>query len=175
MEKISSDSQIVNAPQGTPSYSPSLSHSSHNDKQSPSGSPRREHNPDQDTNSIHSSSDLKLKDHIPPLSPKSVQLEEPEEAKKPVKSKKTKKYQDEEQARVGVEELLVKIAAAIEDDKNSILNKQAGQLISPKEAVPPPGNRIPTQKYFLCRTVSPRKRPRSPWEYAMQAPQRLPT
>ncbi len=84
------------------------------------------------------------------MSPKSVEPEESLDAKKPVKSKKGRKQQqDEETVRAGVEDLLTKISAAIEEDRESVLRKQAGRLISVKEAISPSGNRKQAQKHLL--------------------------
>jgi hypothetical protein len=58
---------------------------------------------------------------------------------KPKKNKKTKKHMDEELARTGVEQLIPKITEAIDEDRRSIIQKQAGMLISPEKTIPPSG------------------------------------
>lgn len=46
------------------------------------------------------------------------------------KNKKTKKHLDEELARAAVEQLIPQMAQSIEDDRQSIIRKQSGWLIS---------------------------------------------
>jgi hypothetical protein len=115
-----------------------------------SSTPENEKSEDHESSSEKHSQSINQKELTPPLSPKSVEPEESLDAKKPVKSKKGRKQQqDEETVRAGVEDLLTKISAAIEEDRESVLRKQAGRLISVKEAISPSGNRKQAQKHLL--------------------------
>ena len=86
----------------------------------------------------------------PPLSPKSVEKESNQSLEKekstdeqPVntlKSKRTKKEQNERFIIAGVEQLIQKIKAAIQADIDSIAKNQSGSLISFTKAVPSAGN-----------------------------------